>query len=150
MYIARQELKSKDLRHKQPEFLQQRSACVPTLHHSSKECQGRSFEVASFATAVDRAWKNSGNHHNPTRQRGILANTAEAKKRNPSLTRRVGIGTNSQLQKADLWVCATQATSTILGLRTSNRGSIPSPGSVPACINPFTRWGAPEALLTLT
>ena len=29
------------------------------------------FEVARFATAVDRAWKNSGNHHNPKRQRGI-------------------------------------------------------------------------------
>ena len=49
------------------------------------------FEVAFFATAVDLAWENSGNHHNPKRQRGIFANTAEAKERYPSLTRRVGI-----------------------------------------------------------
>ena len=59
-----------------------------------------SFEVALFKTGKYQRGENKGNYHNPTRQRGIFANTAEAKKRNPSLTRRVGIGTNAQLQKA--------------------------------------------------
>ena len=68
---------------------------VPPTNNMAERAR---FEVARFAAAVDRAWKNSGDHHNPKRQRGTFANTAEGKKRKPSLTRRVGIGTNAQLQ----------------------------------------------------
>jgi hypothetical protein len=35
-----------------------------------------SFEVARFRIAVDQAGKNTGEYHNPTRQRGISRNTA--------------------------------------------------------------------------
>jgi hypothetical protein len=34
------------------------------------------FEVARFRIAVDQAGKNTGEYHNPTRQRGISRNTA--------------------------------------------------------------------------
>ena len=52
-----------------------------------------------FKTGVDQRVENTGNYHNPTRQRGILGNTVETQKLNPSLTRRVGIVANAQLQK---------------------------------------------------
>ena len=55
------------------------------------------FEVSLFMTSGDQRSENKGHHPNPTRQRGVFANTAEPQKRNPSLTRRVGIGTNAQL-----------------------------------------------------
>jgi hypothetical protein len=50
-----------------------------------------SFEVALFRTGEDQRCENKGTYHNPTRQRGIFANTAETEKRNPSLTQRVVI-----------------------------------------------------------
>lgn len=34
--------------------------------------------------------------------------------------------------------------------RTLILGSIPRPGAVDAAIRPFTRWGAPSAVLTVT
>jgi len=39
-----------------------------------------SFEVALFGARVDQRVENKGNYHNPTRQRGIFANTAETQK----------------------------------------------------------------------
>jgi hypothetical protein len=39
-----------------------------------------SFEVALFGARVDQRVENKGNYHNPTRQRGIFANTAETHK----------------------------------------------------------------------
>jgi hypothetical protein len=57
-----------------------------------------SFEVALFKTGEDQRDENTGNYHNPKRQRGIFGNTVETQKINPSLTRRVGIVANSQLQ----------------------------------------------------
>jgi hypothetical protein len=38
------------------------------------------FEVARFRIAVDQAGKNTGDYHNPTRQRGISRNTASTAK----------------------------------------------------------------------
>ena len=35
-----------------------------------------SFEVALFKTGVDPRRENSGDYHNPTRERGIFPNTA--------------------------------------------------------------------------
>jgi len=60
--------------------------------------QSASFEVAPFLTAGDQRAENKGNYHHPTHQRGIFGNTAETQKRNPSLTQRVVICTNTQLQ----------------------------------------------------
>ena len=56
------------------------------------------FEVALLKTGGVQRVENTGSYHNPTRQRGIFSNTAETQKRNPSLTRRVGIDTKAQLQ----------------------------------------------------
>ena len=55
-------------------------------------------EVAMFKTTGDQRSENAGNYHNPTRQRGIFRNTLETQKCNPSLTRRVVIVANAQLQ----------------------------------------------------
>jgi hypothetical protein len=38
--------------------------------------RGVSFEVARFRTAEDQGGENTGDYHNPTRQRGIFLNTA--------------------------------------------------------------------------
>jgi hypothetical protein len=59
-----------------------------------------SFEVALFKTVADQRRENTGNYHNPTRQRGIYGDIGKTRNHNPSLTRRVGIGTTAQLQKA--------------------------------------------------
>jgi hypothetical protein len=56
------------------------------------------FEVALFKTWDYQRGENKGNYHNPTRQRGILGNILETQKLNPSLTRRVRIVANAQLQ----------------------------------------------------
>jgi hypothetical protein len=58
----------------------------------------RLFGVASFGLGVDQEFENSGIYHNPERQRGILGNTDKTQKHNPSLTLRVGMVANSQLQ----------------------------------------------------
>jgi hypothetical protein len=58
----------------------------------------RLFEVASFGPGVDQEYENSGIYHNPKRQRGIFRSTTETHNRNPSLTLRVGIVANAQLQ----------------------------------------------------
>jgi hypothetical protein len=93
-----------------------------------------SFEVALIKTVADQRRENMGDHHNPTRQRGIFPNTSrnaeaqslahaagwdsrkratskrvsegfsqtlrETQKLNPSLTQRVGIVANAQIQNA--------------------------------------------------
>jgi hypothetical protein len=56
------------------------------------------FEVAIFTMAVDQRTENTGDYQNPTRQRGIFPGTAPTAKHNPSLTQRVGIVANAQLQ----------------------------------------------------
>jgi hypothetical protein len=56
------------------------------------------LKLRKFKTGGDQRVENTGEYHNPTRQRGIFANTAETQKLNPSLTRRVGIVANAQLQ----------------------------------------------------
>jgi hypothetical protein len=43
-----------------------------------------------------------------------------------------------------------QLTSTTRGPSTSIRGVVPSPGAVPAHRTPFSRYGAPVAVLTVT
>jgi hypothetical protein len=48
-----------------------------------------------------QAGRNTGIHHNPKRKRGILGRTVRTQKRNPSLTFRVVISVNAQLQKLD-------------------------------------------------
>ena len=58
------------------------------------------FEGALFKTGEYQRGENKGNYPNPTRQRGIFGNTLETQNRNPSLTRRVGIIANAQLQNA--------------------------------------------------
>ncbi len=57
------------------------------------------FDVACLAHEVDHGRENTVLYHNPKRQRGIFRNTAETQKHNPSLTLRVGIVTDAQLQR---------------------------------------------------
>jgi hypothetical protein len=61
-----------------------------------------SFEGARFGDEVVHLRKNTGVYHNPTRQRGIYGNTCKTLKHNPSLTERVGIHANAQLQNASV------------------------------------------------
>ena len=56
------------------------------------------FEVALFKTVEDQRAKNTGDYHNPTRQRGIYGNTCKTRQLNPSLTFRVVMVANAQLQ----------------------------------------------------
>ncbi len=57
------------------------------------------FEVAHFVNGIGRLRENTVNCPNPKRQRGIVTNTAETQNLNPSLTQRVGMVANAQLQK---------------------------------------------------
>ncbi len=56
------------------------------------------FEVAHVVIAIGERYEHTVNHPNPTRQRGILANNVETHNRNPSLTQRVVIAADAQLQ----------------------------------------------------
>jgi|GEM_PF-2266720 len=56
------------------------------------------FEVALFEVPCDKLVEKLRNYHNPTRQRGICWHAAETPKVNPSLTFRVVIVGNAQLQ----------------------------------------------------
>jgi hypothetical protein len=51
------------------------------------------FEVAMFKTAGNQWAKNTGDYHNPTRQRGIYGNTCKTRQLNRSLTFLVVMGT---------------------------------------------------------
>jgi len=53
-----------------------------------------------FKTAGDPGAENTGDYHNPTRQRGIYGNTGKTLQLNPSLTFRVVMAANAQLQNA--------------------------------------------------
>jgi hypothetical protein len=71
-----------------------------------------SFEVALFKTGEDQRGENTGNYHNPTRQRGISRNTAQ--KRKSTIPRsRSGLGwrqTRNFKTDASVWdrhKCAT-------------------------------------------
>jgi|GEM_PF-2483886 len=57
------------------------------------------FEVAPFAANGYQWSETKGNYPNPTRQRGILGNTGEPLKLNPSLTFRVGMIQITHLHK---------------------------------------------------
>jgi hypothetical protein len=48
--------------------------------------QLRRFEVAIFDNRGDRPGENTGDYHNPTRQRGIYGNTGKTLLLDPSLT----------------------------------------------------------------
>ena len=48
--------------------------------------QLRRFEVALFDNRGDRQGENTGDYHNPTRQRGIYGNTGKMLQLDPSLT----------------------------------------------------------------
>jgi hypothetical protein len=56
------------------------------------------FEVAPFENLGDHRGENTGHYHNPTRQRGIYGNIGNTQKLNPSLTFRVGMAADAQLQ----------------------------------------------------
>ncbi len=56
------------------------------------------FEVALFDKQGDQYGENTGNYHNPTRQRGIYGNTGKTLQLNPSLTFRVVMAAKAQLQ----------------------------------------------------
>ena len=58
------------------------------------------FEVALFNSAEDQRCENKGNYHNPTSQRGIYGDTGKSLKLNLSLTSRVVMAANLQLQDA--------------------------------------------------
>ena len=59
-----------------------------------------SLEVALLKTSGDQSGEIQGNYHNLTRQRGIYGDiAAETQNRNPSLTFRVVIAANAQIQK---------------------------------------------------
>jgi hypothetical protein len=58
------------------------------------------FEVALFQTPGGQRLGTTGRYHNPMRQRGIYGETGQTRNRNPSLTQRVGMAANSQLQNA--------------------------------------------------
>jgi hypothetical protein len=58
------------------------------------------FEVAPFENLGDQRGENTGNYHNPTRQRGIYGNAGKTQKLNPSLTFRVGMAADAQLQNS--------------------------------------------------
>ena len=55
-------------------------------------------EISVFKTAEDQRGENREDYHNPTRQRGIYGDTGKTRPLNPSLTFRVGMDGNSQLQ----------------------------------------------------
>ena len=59
-----------------------------------------SFEVALFKTSGDQRGENQGNYHNPKRQRGIYGDIGKTGQLNPSITFRVVMAANAQLQKA--------------------------------------------------
>ena len=58
-----------------------------------------SFEVALVKPSGDQSGEIQGNYHNLTRERGIYGDIAETRNRSPSLTFRVVIAANLQIQK---------------------------------------------------
>ena len=58
----------------------------------------RSFRVAHFSIAVDQAWQTAGFILTRSVSDGSRGTLPSTQKRNPSLTQRVGIVTNAQLQ----------------------------------------------------
>ena len=63
---------------------ERKSLETSSLDHNPKH----PFSGCDVQDCRKSTWENKGNYHHPTRQRGILGNTLETQKRNPSLTRR--------------------------------------------------------------
>jgi hypothetical protein len=77
--------------------------CIPTLREFIQNAgPGKQFRKLRISP-LERieTGRNTGIHQNPKRERGILGqNDPNAKNLNPSLTFRVGISANAQLQQA--------------------------------------------------
>jgi hypothetical protein len=61
-----------------------------------------------FKNEINRRGENRGNYHNLKRQRGIYGDPCKTLQLNPSLTFRVVMAANSQLQKVELGGGGTQ------------------------------------------